>query len=131
MSESDQAAIIIVVLFAPGGITGVLMMHRPLLRAGMLTRMLPSYVMAALPTLALCVGLMLMIETIVHYTVNPHESPNIKAFGIPFNAESPMIWTISAVLIVVGFILARMSWARVAQAWDTTLTAARAKVHAS
>ena len=96
---------IAVVAFAPGGITGLLMMHRPLIRAGMLQRMLLSYLVAALPTLALCVGLMLMIETIVHYTVNPHESPNIKAFGIPFNAESPMIWSVAAVLIVAGFVI--------------------------
>jgi branched-chain amino acid transport system permease protein len=121
---------IAVVLFAPGGITGLMMMHRPLIRAGMLSRMLPSYLVAAVPTLALVTGLMLMIETIVHYTVNPHESPNIKAFGIPFNAEKPIIWAISAVLIVGGFVLARMTWDRVAHAWDATLTAARAKVHA-
>ncbi|ABE38815.1 branched-chain amino acid ABC transporter permease [Rhodopseudomonas pseudopalustris] len=121
---------IAVVMFTPGGITGLMMMHRPLLRAGMLTQMLPSYLLAALPTLALVTGLMLMIETTVHYTVNPGESPHIKAFGIPFNAASPLTWTISAVLIVAGFVLARLAWARVGHTWDTTLTAARAKVHA-
>ena len=31
-----------VVMFTPGGLTGLIMMHRPLWRAGMLTRMLPS-----------------------------------------------------------------------------------------
>ncbi|RJF63505.1 branched-chain amino acid ABC transporter permease [Rhodopseudomonas palustris] len=122
---------IAVVVFAPGGITGLLMMHRPLVRAGMLSRVLPSYLLAALPTLALCTGLMLMIETIVHYTVNPHEDPNRVSFGIPFNAASPLTWAASAALIIVGFILARMAWKRVAESWDTTLTAARAKVHAA
>jgi branched-chain amino acid transport system permease protein len=120
---------IAVVLFAPGGITGLLMMHRPLVRAGMLTRMLPSYLMAAVPTLALVTGLMLMIETIVHYTVNPHEAPHIKAFGIPFDASSPLTWAASAVLTIVGFVLARLTWNRVAHTWDVTLTAARTKVH--
>jgi branched-chain amino acid transport system permease protein len=32
---------IAVVMFAPGGITGLLMMHRPLLRNGMLGRVIP------------------------------------------------------------------------------------------
>ena len=122
---------IAVVVFAPGGITGLLMMHRPLVQAGMLSRMLPSYLLAALPTLALCTGLMLMIETIVHYTVNPHEDPSRVAFGIPFNAASPLTWAASAALIIVGFILAKMAWKRVAERWDITLTAARAKVHAA
>jgi branched-chain amino acid transport system permease protein len=120
---------IAVVMFAPGGITGLLMMHRPLLRAGMLTRMLPSYSIAFLPTLALVAGLMLAIETIVHFTVNPGDDPRIKAFGVSFNAESPFVWLIAAALIIGGFGLARICWRRTAHVWDETLTAARAKVH--
>src|ERR1700691_6513160 len=37
---------IAVVLFAPGGITGVLMKHRPLVKAGTLGQVLPSYAIA-------------------------------------------------------------------------------------
>jgi branched-chain amino acid transport system permease protein len=65
----------------------------------------------------------------VHFTVNPGESPHIRAFGIPFNANSPLTWSATLALVVVGFILARMTWRRVGHVWDETLTAARAKVH--
>jgi branched-chain amino acid transport system permease protein len=118
---------ITIVMFAPGGITGLLMMHRPLIRGGTLGRVLPSYLVAFVPTLALVIGLMLGIESIVHYTMNSMDDPNIKAFGIPFNAASPVTWAISLVLVVGGFLIARMTWKRVAQAWDEALTAARAK----
>lgn len=118
-----------VVMFTPGGLTGLMMMHRPLWRAGMLTRMLPSYLLAGVPTLAFLTGLMLAIETTVHYTVNPNDDPHIRAFGIPFNATSPLTWVAAAALVVVGFALARLTWRRVAHVWDETLTAARAKVH--
>ena len=47
---------IAVVTFAPGGITGLLMMHRPLLKGGTLGKVLPSYLMALVPTLAMVVG---------------------------------------------------------------------------
>src|ERR1700728_1182419 len=77
---------IAVVLFAPGGITGVLMKHRPLVKAGTLGQVLPSYLIAFVPTLAMVAGLMLAIETIVHYTVNSDEDPKTKAFGIQFDA---------------------------------------------
>ena len=70
---------------------------------------------------------MLGIESIVHYTMNSMEDPNIKAFGIPFNAASPMTWAASVILIVGGFMVARMTWKRIAVAWDEALTAARAK----
>lgn len=118
---------ITVVMFAPGGITGVLMKHRPLIKAGMLGKVLPSYAIAFVPTLAMITGLMLAIETIVHYTVNPGDDPNIRSFGISFDAASPVIWVLSAILLVGGFIVARKTWAMVAKAWDEALTAARDK----
>ncbi|MDB5656681.1 MAG: transporter permease [Tardiphaga sp.] len=118
---------IAVVMFAPGGITGLLMMHRPLLRAGTLTRVLPSYGVALVPTLAMLAGLILAIETTVHFTVSPNDDSHIKAFGVHFDAASPAIWAMSAVLIVVGFALARKSWSRVAHAWDDALSQARGK----
>ena len=116
---------IAVIAFAPGGMTGLLMMHRPLIRAGMLSRVLPSYLVALVPTLAMIIGLMLAIETTVHFCVNPDEYPHIKAFGIPFNAASPVTWIVSVLLIVGGFLIARWSWARVGQSWDDATAAAR------
>src|SRR5580698_4604896 len=118
---------IAVVMFAPGGITGLLMMHRPLVKAGTLGRVLPSYLIAFVPTLALVAGLMLAIETIVHYTVNSDEDPKTKAFGIQFDASSPITWALAAALIIVGFFVARKTWARVGQAWDDATTVAREK----
>jgi branched-chain amino acid transport system permease protein len=118
---------IVVVMYAPGGITGLWMMHRPLLKAGTLTRVLPSYLIALVPTLAMIAGLILSIETIVHYTVNPGDDPHIKAFGVSFDAASPFIWATAAILLVGGYWLARQTWIRVAQAWDDASGTARDK----
>ncbi len=38
-----------------------------------------------------------------------------------------MTWAVSAVLIVAGFLASRITWKRIAQAWDEALTQARAK----
>jgi branched-chain amino acid transport system permease protein len=115
---------IAVVTFAPGGITGLLMMHRPLLKSGTLGKVMPAYLIAFIPTLALVAGLVLAIETIVHHTVNPGDDPNIKAFGMSFNASSPITWIIALFLIVGGFVVARETWRRLARAWDDAMTAA-------
>jgi len=115
---------IAVVTFAPGGLTGLLMMHRPLLKGGTLGQVLPSYLIALIPTLALVTGLVLAIETIVHHTVNPGDDPNIKAFGMSFNASSPITWIIALFLIVAGSVAARLTWRRLAQAWGDALSAA-------
>jgi len=69
---------IAVVVFAPGGITGLLMMHRPLVKAGTLASVLPSYLIALVPTLAMLAGLVLSVETIVHFSVNPGSDSHIR-----------------------------------------------------
>jgi branched-chain amino acid transport system permease protein len=118
---------IAVVMFAPGGLTGLLMKHRPLLKAGTLNKVLPSYLVALVPTLAMVAGLMLAIETIVHFTVNPGDDPHIRSFGVSFDAANPAIWAIAAVLLIGGFLVARMTWRRIAHAWDEALSVAREK----
>jgi branched-chain amino acid transport system permease protein len=118
---------IAVVVFAPGGITGLLMMHRPLLKAGTLSKMLPSYAIAFVPTLAMIAGLILSIETIVHYTVNPGDDSHIKAFGVNFDAASPYIWAMAAILLIGGFLVARKTWTWVGHAWDDATSVAREK----
>jgi branched-chain amino acid transport system permease protein len=118
---------IAVVVFAPGGITGLAMMHRPLLKAGTLMRVLPSYLIALLPTLAMIAGFILSLETIVHYSVNPGDDPHIKAFGVSFDAASPLIWATAAILLIGGYLVARKTWTWVGYAWDEATSVAREK----
>jgi len=116
-----------IVMFAPGGITGLLMNHRPLIRAGTLVTVLRAYLVALVPTLTLIAGLILTIEIVVQHTVNAGEDPHTKAFGVHFNAASPLIWLLAMGLIIGGFGVARRTWTRVANAWDEALITAREK----
>ncbi|MGE5159331.1 MAG: branched-chain amino acid ABC transporter permease [Gemmatimonas sp.] len=114
-----------IVMFAPGGIAGLLMMHRPLIRAGTLRMVIPSYLTAALPTLALACGVILSIETVARYTASEGEDTIINLFGIPFDATAPATWATAAVLTIVGFVVARLTWRRIAEAWDRAAGMAR------
>jgi branched-chain amino acid transport system permease protein len=80
---------IAVVMFAPGGITGLLMKHRPLVRAGTLFTVLRAYLVALVPTLTMIAGLILAIEIVVQHTVNAGEDPNTKAFGADSSGYQP------------------------------------------
>jgi branched-chain amino acid transport system permease protein len=114
-----------IVMFAPGGIAGILMKHRPLIRAGALAMVIPSYLIAILPTLALALGVILSIETVAHYAANEGEGNIVNLLGIPFNATRPVTWLAAAVLVVGGFLIARLTWRRVAEAWDRAAGVAR------
>jgi branched-chain amino acid transport system permease protein len=82
---------------------------------------IPSYLVAVVPTLALACGVILTIETVARYS----GGDPINLFGIPFNAKSPVTWISAAVLVVGGAFVARLSWRRIADAWDRAATVAR------
>jgi hypothetical protein len=47
---------------------------------------------------------------VVQHTVNAGEDPHTKAFGVHFNAASPLIWFLAGALIIGGFGVARRTW---------------------
>ncbi|WP_316227422.1 branched-chain amino acid ABC transporter permease [Bradyrhizobium sp. SZCCHNR1047] len=110
-----------IVMFSPGGIAGLLMMHRPLVRAGTLGMVIPSYLVAIVPTAALAYGVILTIETVARYS----GGDAINLFGMALNPQSPATWGAAAILVVAGFVVARWTWQRIAEAWDRAATVAR------
>jgi branched-chain amino acid transport system permease protein len=46
---------------------------------------------------------------------------------MPFDAASPFIWGLAAVLAVGGFLVARITWKKVGRAWDEASGIAREK----
>jgi branched-chain amino acid transport system permease protein len=114
---------IAIVMFAPGGIAGLLMMHRPLVRAGALRMVIPSYLIAAIPTLALALGVILTIETLARYSNGSTDAINL--LGIPFVATAPTTWAVDVILVIGGYLVARLTWRGIADAWDRAGTVAR------
>jgi branched-chain amino acid transport system permease protein len=116
---------VLVVMFVPGGLAGVLLGHLALARAGTLGRVLPAYGLALLPVLMVLAGLVLLIETSHHLMVKAAEGPAMSFFGIPYQADSPVTWVVMVLLLGVG--VAAFRWARpvVARAWHEATLAAQ------
>jgi branched-chain amino acid transport system permease protein len=120
-----------IVLFAPSGLAGLLMMHRPLMRAGALGKVAPSYLIAFLPTLALVCGVILAIETVARH-LNSEGQGNVVALpGVSVDVSTPTTWIATVALIVGGFVTVRVSWRRIAEAWDAAATIARERGYSS
>jgi branched-chain amino acid transport system permease protein len=118
-----------IVMFAPNGIAGLLMMHRPLVRAGTLGMMIPSYLLSVIPTLALACGVVLAIETVARYAQGAGADKTIALFGVPFDSTAPLTWVVAAVLTIGGFVIARLAWRAIAAAWDRATSVARDRGH--
>ena len=83
------------VLWAPNGLAGIIMMHEPIWKAGLLRKLLPTYAKAALPAVVLFLGVMLLIEINYHLSLSINPELPMSVFGIQFDAHSPVPWGIA------------------------------------
>jgi branched-chain amino acid transport system permease protein len=115
------------VMYAPGGLAGLIMMHGPVWRAGAMSGLMLAYALMLLPIALLTVGLILVIEMTTHLGVKASEGTIMKMAGISFDAKSLLAWAFALLLLLVGGLLARLAWRRVAAAWDQAQARAREK----
>ncbi|MEO6410478.1 MAG: branched-chain amino acid ABC transporter permease [Burkholderiaceae bacterium] len=108
---------VVVVMFVPWGLGGLLLIHRPLLTAGTLPRVLPTYALATPFLLMLGAGLVLLVETSFHLMVNSTEGPAMRALWIGYNANSPTVWIAIVVLLVAGALGIRWVVPKLAEAF--------------
>jgi branched-chain amino acid transport system permease protein len=108
---------VVVVMYAPWGLGGLLLMHQPLLAAGTFRRVLPAYAMALVPVLMLAVGTVLLIETAHHLLVKASDGPAMRALWMDYQANSPVVWVGVVVLLVVGAVLLKRIGPRVSDAF--------------
>jgi branched-chain amino acid transport system permease protein len=108
---------VVVVMYAPWGLGGLLLMHQPLLAAGTLRRVLPAYAMALVPVLMLAVGTVLLIETAHHLLVKAAEGPAMRLLGMNYQANSPVVWIGVLLLLVAGAVLLKRVGPRVSDAF--------------
>ena len=118
-----------VVMFAPNGIAGLLMMHEPLWRArayGPLRRLMVTYLIALMPALVLLAGLIVTIEMIYHRSVKASAGATISMFHMTLDTTSAIPWIAAIALLVGGFLLFRRTWLLVGAAWHDAVVYAQA-----
>jgi branched-chain amino acid transport system permease protein len=106
------------VLWAPTGLAGLLMLHEPVWKAGLMKRLLPSYILAAGPALVIFLGAMILIEINYHLSLSIDPTAPLKLFKISFRAQSPFPWGVAIGMIIVGFVFFRRAARRVNRSWQ-------------
>ena len=108
---------VVVVMYAPWGLAGLLLMHQPLLAAGTWKRVLPSYAVVLVPVVMLAVGTVLLIETAHHLLVKASDGPAMRVLWMNYQANSPLVWVAVVLLLVGGAMLLRRVGPRAADAF--------------
>ena len=107
------------ILYAPGGLAGLIMMHKPLWQARLMTGVLKAYAVLSAPVIILFMGCMILIEINYHLSLSIKPEDPMHIFGIEFYAQSIWPWIISLVLSVGGLVLFLKSRHIVSRAWQT------------
>ena len=120
---------ITMVIFAPAGLTGLILAHRPIARAGRLSRLILPYLRVAPPALALVLGFVGLVELTSFLTIGAAQGKVLIVFGnkIDIHAMSP--WLVSVVALFGGAFWLRAeskSFGRVWAALSADLRSARA-----
>ncbi len=106
------------VMFAPGGLARVIMVHVPLWRAGTLWRLIPSYAAMFAALTIFLPGLILLIELTNHVMTKSAEGPIAAILGFEFDTGRWNAWVTALSLIVCGAGAVAIALPAVSSAWD-------------
>jgi branched-chain amino acid transport system permease protein len=117
---------IAVVMFAPGGLAGLLMLHVPLMRARALHLLMLHYALLLGAASIAGVGTIVIVELTHRLTVKATEGTVMRLFGISLDTESAWPWLVAAALAAGGGLLTRATWPLAARALGDATDAAHA-----
>jgi len=116
---------VLMVMFVPWGLGGLLLMQRPLLHGGAWRRVLPVYGLAALPMAVLGIGLVALVETAHHLLVKATEGPAMRLLGVSYDGRSVVAWLAIIGLLAIGLVGVRLVAPRVSGAYHDAVQQAR------
>jgi branched-chain amino acid transport system permease protein len=109
---------VMMVLFAPGGLTGILLMHLPLIRARLLHKVLTAYLVAVVPAFVMALGAVFLLEINYRLATSPELGRKTTFFSIPVDMSKPWPWLAGIAVLAIGYLGFRRSMRLVADAWS-------------
>ena len=94
------------VMFFPGGLAGLLMMHQPAMRLGNLGLLVVPYVNTLIPAAIGALGLAGLMEMLFHVRHAAVGDIEMRLFWITFDSHTILPWVIAIATMITGFWLA-------------------------
>jgi len=116
----------VIVVFAPRGVAGLIAMHAPVVRTPAFARVLLAYVVAAAPAGVTMGGLVALIEMSYRVSTQPELGTKMRIAGIAVDAASSASWVGAVFVATAGFVAFRATWRVVAAAWTLAEEQSRA-----
>ncbi|MBT6615976.1 MAG: branched-chain amino acid ABC transporter permease, partial [Deltaproteobacteria bacterium] len=109
---------IAIILWAPNGMAGIIMVHQPIWRAGKIKRLLPSYLAALGAGLVTFFGAMIFVEINYHLSLSIEPDKPMQLLGVEFQANGWIPWLLAIALMVAGYFMLRPLIRKIGRKWD-------------
>jgi branched-chain amino acid transport system permease protein len=115
------------VMFAPGGLAGLIMMHDPIRRVAprLFLAMLPAYGAAFGASLVALAGALGVIEMLYILSTTTSREAAMILYGIPLDAAQLWPWLICIALTAAGGLACARTYPRMAESYNAALFEAR------
>ncbi|MBX7228236.1 MAG: branched-chain amino acid ABC transporter permease [Burkholderiaceae bacterium] len=110
---------VLMVLYAPGGISSLILMNLRVIRFAKFKRLLDPYLGVFIGALLLSLGIMMVIEMTYHLTLDASNGTVRKIFGFSFDTAGSTAWIIATSLLTAGLLVFEPMRRRFMQVWNT------------
>jgi len=124
LSELTQAwllylglVFLLMVMYAPGGLSSLIMMNLRLAAFGKLRGLWTSYLALAGTAAVVLAGAGAMIEMVYHLQLNAALGPDMKFIGLTLNAKSVDSWFGAAFVLLTGLALFELTRREFVRQW--------------
>jgi branched-chain amino acid transport system permease protein len=108
------------VMYAPGGISSLIMMNLRVASFGKLRPLLGWYLMLAAAAALVFAGAGAMIEMVYHLQINQALGPKLKFLGITLDAQGTASWVGAVVVLAAGVLIFEVLRRRFVRLWHRT-----------
>ncbi len=109
---------IAMVTFAPAGLTGIVLAHAPIMRAGLLHRLLWPYLRLLVPALLALFGFVSVVELLSFLTIGAAQGKQLALFGHTLVITSATPWLVALLCLFGGSYWLRLEASRFRAVWD-------------
>ena len=111
---------VLVIVFAPQGISGVIIMHEPVFRnnPSLIKKLIIPYAILFSCIVLTIIGFTSIIE-LIHSLKSGHE--NLKVYWVTVNNKSFFIWSIYSLILIAGIIATKKSFVFVKEKWNEVI----------
>ena len=111
------------VMFFPGGLAGLLMMHVPAFKLGKAGKLVVPYIKTLIPAAIGILGLSALVEMVFHYRHAATGDNEMTLFWTTFDSHTILPWIIAIAVTAIGFGIMRATTPALKEAWNEANTA--------